>query len=100
MYKINRKTRFAIVTGRSMKVNKVFGSMLFYEKGNYRVGDIVCFRDSNNKKYAHRVVLIEEFDGFFYLTMKGDRCLESAPYEKRIPENRIEGKVVWSFPKI
>jgi len=57
--------------------------------------DIIIFKGSNNKMYAHRIIKME--NNIF--TSKGDNFTESQPYEINLPVERIKYKVVWSYPK-
>lgn len=91
--------RFAIATGKSMKTG-LFGNWLIYDKTDYMVGDIVCFKGNYKKRYCYRIILIEEINDKLFFTMKGDRLPKSENYEIRVPEENIEGKIIWSFPKL
>lgn len=58
------------------------------------VGDVIAFQGHDKKNYCHRVVQLDSEK----VTTKGDNFAESKPYEISIPLNKVEGKVVWSWP--
>lgn len=60
-----------------------------------KVNDVVIFKGNDNKRYAHRIIKLED-DHF---TTKGDKFQDSKLYEINVPVENIESKVVWSYPK-
>lgn len=80
---------FAIVNGNSMYPTIYDGDFLIInQSADYKINDIVCFFDKENKKIVHRIM---DFDDADILT-KGDF---NKSCDEPISKSQIIGKVVY-----
>ncbi len=63
-----------------------------------RIGDVLVFQTSRPDPIIHRIVKIENTDGKYYFTTKGDHNFGSLEEELRISEDRVIGKGVFRLP--
>ncbi len=67
------------------------------EPEEIEVGDVILFY-SGNKRIIHRVVFIEEENGNYFYTTKGDANSNISPSEENIPYELIKGKLFQRVP--
>ena len=85
----------------SWPINKGFevGDMpIVIGSNNYNIGDVIVYSvPGSNFPIIHRIVKIND-DGTYQT--KGDNNLSQLPYEIRIREEQIYGKVIFIIPKL
>lgn len=88
---------YCVVVTSSMSGTIEKNDMVVIKKtGDYRLGDIVTFVESNGEVVTHRIVREGPEEGTFYT--KGDHNKDSDPYP--ISVNQIIGEVVLTIPKV
>ncbi len=101
------KTEYPLQTPvtRSMEPTIHVGDLLIVQGGlnpEYDImeGDIIVFRNPNKPQelVVHRVIRKWREDGKWYFKTKGDNNPISLPFERKIPEDYIIGKVIWRIP--
>ncbi len=91
-----------VVTSESMLPNLEVGDLLILQgrgDGQINVGDIIVFQDSQwhtDGPVVHRVTQIEEIDGVYHYTTKGDNNVHEDPYTRT--QDEIVGVQVVRIP--
>ncbi|MEM3700830.1 MAG: signal peptidase I [Candidatus Bathyarchaeia archaeon] len=67
---------------------------------SYLTGDIVVFKDSRGDLFVHRAVRVEEINGEYWFTTKGDNVPGDKDQFSPWPSSRLVGRVVGRIPWI
>jgi signal peptidase I len=87
------------ITSTSMQPALPVGSLVLVQKQSaesYRVGDVVTFQMPGVGRVTHRIASIEQEQGGYWATTKGDAVANSDPYPMALAD--AEGKVQMSLP--
>jgi len=68
-----------------------------FEPDQIKVGDIILFYH-DKRQIVHRVVFINQTEGEYSYTTKGDANPVSLDFEKNIPYSQIKGKLITKIP--
>ncbi len=63
-----------------------------------KVGDVIVFQASRPDPIIHRIVVVEQKDGRYLFSTKGDHNLGSFGEEMQITEDRLVGKGLFKIP--
>ena len=99
IFPITGNIKFMIVQSESMDPAMKMGSLVIIKPiDNYKVGDIICFNQTNKTKppISHRINEIREVNGEKFYITKGDANEE--PDANEIIKKDIIGKIFISVP--
>ena len=74
--------------------------ILVYGRFTPAVGDIIIFNANTQYPIIHRIVKIEQINGYPVYSTKGDNNSDQLYIEKQIPADAILGKSVLRIPKL
>lgn len=63
-----------------------------------KVGEVIVFQATRPDPIIHRIIQINEHNGVFFFTTKGDHNPSVHSFEKNIPENKVIGKALFKVP--
>ncbi len=90
--------RFYIIMSGSMEPDIKTGDMIITkESDNYKIGDVIAFKDANFVT-AHRIVEISTEDGEKVFKTKGDN--NNTTDRNLVKSQQIKGKIVNKIPKV
>lgn len=90
--------RFYIIMSGSMEPDIKTGDMIITkESDNYKIGDVIAFKDANFVT-AHRIVEISTEDGEKIFKTKGDN--NNTADRNLVKSQQIKGKIVNKIPKV